>query len=107
MSQPAGREESLFQGLASVGAELLPAADRPTSELQATLERLAPPLHAEAAAVWSPDGHLLAAVGEPLPPPDRRHPFRSWSHPPRALGVTMRLPDGRWLSVRHPRLIHP
>src|SRR5437868_15119517 len=62
-----------LDGLGVVLSGLLPGPDRPVAELQAAVTRLGQllPIHL---AVRSPDGTLLAAVGQllPAPPPEQR-----------------------------------
>jgi signal transduction histidine kinase len=101
---PGAREEQrLTDGLAATAAEVLPGPDRPAAELQASLERLAGRFGIDA-AVFSPDGRLLASAGEPLAAPrDLRAPSR-WVRPRgRGIAVVLRLPDGRIVVGGHPR----
>jgi signal transduction histidine kinase len=76
---------------ATLALNVLPAAQAPREEHQAALERLAGNLHADI-SVFSPELKLVAAVGEPMPPPQRE----GWS---RGLW-SVELDDGRWLSAR-------
>jgi signal transduction histidine kinase len=98
---PSEQEVRLFEGIGAVVSELLPGPDRPVVELQASLERFGERLSADL-GVWTPDGALLASVGEPLPAPA---PDRTAGGLIRARGggpsVAIRLPDGRWLVARH------
>src|SRR5262249_31802038 len=81
---------------------VLPPAAAPQPAQQAALDRLAVDLRADV-ALFADDRTLLAAVGEPLPPPvtSRRRGgwLRHWSGPP---VWALHLPDGRWLVARPP-----
>jgi two-component system OmpR family sensor kinase len=102
-----GRREQLLLTSAVAGtvSELLPGPDRPTSELQEAVERLAERFGVDA-AVFSPQGERLAAYGAPLPPPTWRgrglhvvRPgFRSGF-----LGMALWLPDGRVVTAARQR----
>jgi signal transduction histidine kinase len=92
-------EREMFAGFAAVVNEVLPSADRPASEVQATLERLAPRLSASL-AVWSKEGMVVASVGGPLPAPNRNE--SGWIRARgRGAAMALHLPDGRWLVARH------
>jgi signal transduction histidine kinase len=88
------REASLLAG------ELLPAAARPASELRAALEHLGRRVDSDL-AVHAADGKLLVSVGKPLPAPDPRWAGRGWRHWRGHRAITLRLPDERWLVMRH------
>ena len=96
----APEEPSLWDGVAGLAAQLLPAAARPREEQQAALERLAQPFPAQV-TLLAPDGARLAAVGDPLPaplPPPRHSGFlHAHRYGPM---VALRLPDGRLLLAR-------
>jgi signal transduction histidine kinase len=103
---PGLRERTLLTGaVAETVAELLPGPDRPVSELQAAVERLADRFGVDA-AVFSPDGERLAASGAPLPLPRWRGPgvrvvglgLRSGF-----LGMELWLPDGRVVTAARKR----
>ena len=97
---PSPRDQRILEGVASMIADLLPA-NSPRPELEQTLRRLARSFNLRL-TLWSADGQTLAVVGEPLPFPgdgrSRSGWIRSYGGP---IGV-LRLPDGRWLTVRHP-----
>jgi signal transduction histidine kinase len=96
----AGPAEHAFEVAGVLAQNALPSFDAPKSEQQAALERLAANLDANV-ALFAPDRSLLAAVGEPVPPPqlarDRGGWLRSWRAPP---AWAVPLPDGRWLVAR-------
>jgi signal transduction histidine kinase len=96
-----GREQQTLEGAAGLVQELLPAPDRPATELQSALERLRGRVSVSL-AVRAPDGTLLAAAGEPLPPPARGRTRSHWTRlGPRGPAIALRLPDGRWLMAGH------
>jgi len=90
-----------IEAVGVVLSETVPGAERPREELQAALDRLGGRLSAQL-TVRGSDGTLLAAHGEPLPPPHphrRRSGFLSSREGPAA---AFRLSDGRWLIARYP-----
>jgi signal transduction histidine kinase len=96
-------ERDFAHELGAAAAEILPGPDRPTEELQATLDRLATRLQIDV-AVFDSGGERLAATGESLPDTPLRR--RNWlRHQARATTVTLPLPDGRTFVARrwHPR----
>jgi signal transduction histidine kinase len=88
-----------IQALAS---EMIPPADRPPAEVQATLERLAERLP-WSIAVHDSEGRHVASVGDPLPSPDLATEGSYWRYG-RGGHATVQLPDGRRLTLRraHP-----
>jgi signal transduction histidine kinase len=86
-----GQHGGQFEIAATLALNALPAAAAPREQHQAALERLAANLHADV-SVFNSKKKLLAAVGDPLPVPERE----GWSR--RAWAV--QLDDGRWLSGR-------
>lgn len=102
---PGGRAETrLAEGLAATAADVLPGPDRPTSELQAVLERLAPRLGVDV-AVFARDGRPLAGVGRPPHWPAAQAVHGHWVRlRGRSLSLALRLPDGRVLVAGRP---HP
>lgn len=93
---PAG---AAFEVAGTLARNVLPPPGAPGREQQAALERLARDLDADL-ALFAGDGAPLAAVGQPLPPPEadreRGGWVRRWGPPAWAI----RLPDGRWLVAR-------
>jgi signal transduction histidine kinase len=97
---PAGEEdERMLDGLGALAAELLPP-DRPRSEQEAVLRRLASPLHIQL-TLWSPQGVPLAEVGRRLPFPGATRTRGGWMGAHGGPLGALRLPDGRWLVARH------
>lgn len=104
---PHGHEEAnLLDELAVLAGELLPAegaGEGGRADLQRLLERIGP-RSATDITVHAADGAVLARVGDALP-----HPQPSWheSHWVRRRGgppvLALRLPDRRWLLLRHDR----
>ncbi len=103
VASPKLEEVPLFEEVGALLGDWLPDPDRPTEELQESLERLGGhiPAHFN---VRGPDGALLAAVGETLPPPRPDRATSGWMRS-RGQGATVafHLPDGRWLVARHIR----
>ena len=101
------REQGRFaEAIAETALELLPEAERPVAELQATLDRLGPRFGVDA-AVYGPGGELLAWVGRPLPLPDATGPRGHWTRIRGHLLLAVRLADGRRLvAARQPDFQH-
>jgi len=94
------RDTRLLDGVGSIVADRLPAADRPVEELETALERLSEQLPADL-SVFDAEGTRLASTGTPLPPPQRDQ-VSGWTVS-RGVGPTvmLKLPDGRFLAARH------
>jgi signal transduction histidine kinase len=93
-----GAETRTLDAVSGLVAELLPA-DRSRPELERSLRRVGGSLDLEL-SLWSAEGTLLAAAGEPLRFPGSWRTRSGWMHARgRPVGV-LRLPDGRWLVVR-------
>jgi signal transduction histidine kinase len=103
---PGLQEQALLTGaVAYTVSELLPGPDRPASELQAAVERLAERFGVDA-AVFSPEGKRLAACGAPLPPPSWRGRGLHFARPGTRSGflsTTLWLPDGRAVTAARRR----
>ena len=87
---------------AIVARNVLPPPSASAAEQQAVLERLARDVRVDL-SLFAPDGTRLAAVGEDLPPPERRGP----RHGPRGNLWSSQLADGRWIVVRTPHQRRP
>ena len=81
---------------ATLALNVLPPAGAPAGQHQAALERLAANLHADV-SVFDPERKPLAAVGEPLPAPEREGWTGRWRGGPL---WAVQLDDGRWLAAR-------
>jgi signal transduction histidine kinase len=81
---------------ATLALNVLPEAGAPREQHQAALERLTANLHADL-SVFSSERTLLAAVGEPLPAPEREGWSGRWRGGPL---WAVQLDDGRWLAAR-------
>jgi signal transduction histidine kinase len=100
---PALQNMSWFDGVGALVGDVLPGPERPKEELQAALERFGKHLPADI-NIRGADGELLAKVGQELPAPRPGRSWSGWSHAQRGgPTVLFRLPDGRWLVVRHSR----
>jgi len=84
--------------LTTVARNVLPPAAAAQPEQQAALERLARDLRIDL-AIFAADGSRLAAVGQPIDPPQRAGRQRGMRMPP---VWAARLEDGRWLAARAP-----
>ncbi len=96
------QQTRLAEGVAATAGDLLPAPDRPVSELQSALDRLAPRFGVEV-AVFAPAGELLAWTGAPLPSPPGAGARMSWVRLRGRVLLSVRLPDGRRLVAARPR----
>ena len=70
-------DQRMFEGLASLFAEVLPGPEAPPEELQAAIEALGGRFNVHF-SMRASDGKLLASVGEPLPLPPQRLRRRGW-----------------------------
>jgi signal transduction histidine kinase len=97
---PWGQEDRrVLDGMATLLGEVLPSTDRPIPELEQAIEHLSNQFDSDI-SITTADGTVLAAAGAPVPAPDTERTGSGWL---RGLGptVALRLPDGRWLVVRH------
>ncbi len=95
------RDERRLRGVAETLGELLPGPERPAAELEETLNRLRERFDVDL-AVRTPTGGLVASAGPAPPMPERGRDDGGVRFQRRGgWAVTLRLPDGRWLSARH------
>lgn len=89
----------LLDGLAAIASELF-AEGSGAAPTQQRLEHIAKRLGARL-SLYSADRRLIAAAGEPLPPPGQDRSESGWTHT-RGGGPawTLRLSDGKWLTVK-------
>ena len=114
-------EMRMLGGVARLVDQLIPAAQRPLPEQQAALQRIADAMLSEA-SIYSADGQLITAVGEPIPfPAAEVESGGGWhlggtARPPGAprvvrergsFRIQFQLGDGRWLLLRHPFVYGP
>ena len=90
-----------FDMAGELAAAALPRADAPQASQQAAVERLARRLRIDL-ALYDARLRLIAAFGEPLPPPPRRFRSGGWLMGPRGPAWSFHLPDGRWIVARAP-----
>lgn len=98
-----------LEAVAEILSGGLPAADRPASELDATLKRVGPRLGA-LLSVYDAEGNHLASSGRRVALPEshradgehagRSQPEPGWAHGRRGHVFTLRLRDGRWVVGR-------
>jgi signal transduction histidine kinase len=107
VAPPSTQDEQIFDGVATLVAELLPP-ERSPQELEAALARLGRSFHLRL-TLWSADGKVLARQGELLPFPGPRQRGSGWMRAPGGPVGILHLPDGRWLILRHPHGVphHP
>src|SRR3989442_8797030 len=98
----AGPASHVFEVAGTLAQNVPPPAGAPKAEQQAALERLAANLRADV-ALFATDRSLLAAVGEPLPPPASSRDPGGWLRPWGPPAGALHLPDGRWLVASVPR----
>jgi len=89
-----------YEVAATLAQNTLPPASAPKAEQQAALEKLAANLRVDI-ALFAADRSPLAAVGAPLPAPDRERD--GWIHRRGGPAWAVRLPDGRWIEARASR----
>jgi signal transduction histidine kinase len=94
---PAARALELMGALATA---VLPPADAPREAQEQSARQLAARFDADF-ALFDAARRLIAAAGDPVPPPPRRlgHEAGGWIHGPDGRAWSVRLPDGRWLVV--------
>jgi signal transduction histidine kinase len=98
---PAMEDQRLLDGLGAVVVSALPPAEAPLAEQEAALRRIGARLPARL-ALFDRDGTLLAANGSGLPRPDPAWRESRWMRPRGgAPTAAIKLPDGRWLVIRH------
>lgn len=98
-----GPASEAFEVAGTLARNVLPPPDAPGAEQQAALERLARDLRADL-ALFAADGTRLAAVGQPLPPPEPDRERGGWVRRRGAPATwAIRLPDARWLIAHVPR----
>ena len=98
-----GDSDAVWHGeemVARFAQNILPAASSEKAGQQSALEKISAGLHADF-ALFAADRSLLAAVGAPLPGPEKD--FDGITFGPHTRGHpawSVRLPDGRWLVMR-------
>jgi signal transduction histidine kinase len=93
-------QNQIFQTVRDVIMMALPAADAPTAEQQAVLEKLARPALPRI-SLYSADLRLLAHAGPALLPPSTDMRDTDWLLRPGGHSAwVMHLPDGRWLLAQ-------
>ena len=98
---PRGPDLILFEEVAALAGEILPASDEPIEKLHGTIERIGSKFPADI-AVHDADGKLLASLGDRLPPQNPNYKRSGWIQGHRTgPAAAFLLPDGRWMVVRH------
>jgi signal transduction histidine kinase len=90
-----------FEMAGELAGAALPPAGAPANEQRQGVERLAKQLDTDL-ALFDGGGRLVAAVGDPLPPPRLGRDGGGWVRGPGGPAWSFHLPDGRWLVVRPP-----
>lgn len=97
-----GQDRGSLDGIAAVIGEVLPANDRPASDLQAKVDKLAAQFNADV-TVRTGGGALLAKAGEALPAVPPHRTASGWMRGRGGPMIALLLPDGRWVlaSMHH------
>jgi signal transduction histidine kinase len=90
-----------FEIVGAVAAAVLPPASAPQPVQAQAIARIAEQLGTDI-AIYNEWRELIAAAGEPLPPPLRGRTGRGWVYGPGGPAWSIPLPDGRWLVARAP-----
>jgi two-component system, OmpR family, sensor histidine kinase RstB len=90
-----------FEIVGAVAAAVLPPANAPQAVQAQAIARIAEQLGTDI-AIYNESRELIAAAGEPLPPPLRGRAGRGWVYGPGGPAWSIPLPDGRWLIARAP-----
>ncbi len=95
LSPDPARTSQNMETFAEIAAETLPPAGASPALQQQGLASWGPRRHSSL-ALYTADGHSIASVGQPLPPPDSSQTDSGWleGHPSI---FALKLPDGRWL----------
>jgi len=89
--------------IAALAGELLPAADRPASELQGVLDRIGPRAATDI-TVFDRNRQVVARVGGEVPGPEPTWIDSRWvRHRGGPPALALLLPDERWLVLQHHR----
>jgi signal transduction histidine kinase len=90
-----------FEIVGAVAAAVLPPASAPQPVQAQAITRIAGQLGTDL-AIYNESRELIAAAGEPLPPPLRGRTGRGWVYGRGGPAWSIPLPDGRWLVARAP-----
>jgi signal transduction histidine kinase len=90
-----------FEIVGAVAAAVLPPASAPQPVQAQAITRIAEQLGTDI-AIYNESRELIAAAGEPLPPPLRGRTGRGWVYGAGGPAWSIPLPDGRWLVARAP-----
>src|SRR5215510_1904722 len=90
-----------FEIVGAVAAAVLPPASAPQPVQAQAIAHIAEQLGTDI-AIYNESRELIAAAGEPLPPPLRGRSGRGWVYGPGGPAWSIPLPDGRWLVARAP-----
>ena len=93
-------DEQALQGVAALAAEAL-GPDESREAQQTLLRRVAAAAHVDL-TLWSAEGEVLAQAGDRVPFPGRERRTSGWLRTRGGPAGALHLPDGRWLSARHP-----
>jgi signal transduction histidine kinase len=90
-----------FEIVGAVAAAVLPPASAPKPVQAQAITRIAEQLGTDI-AIYNESRELIAAAGQPLPPPLRGRAGRGWVYGAGGPAWSIPLPDGRWLVARAP-----
>lgn len=90
-----------FEIVGAVAAAVLPPASAPQPVQAQAITHIAEQLGTDI-AIYNESRELIAAAGEPLPPPLRGRAGRGWVYGAGGPAWSIPLPDGRWLVARAP-----
>lgn len=90
----------LLRGIGAILSEVLPPPHSPPEEINSALKRLGERFDARI-TLRTPEGRLIGAHGDPLPPPPPGRRRSGWIRGPgRGPTFAIALPDRRWAVVR-------
>src|SRR5690349_6589963 len=93
--------DQAFEMTGELLAAQLPPAGAGAAAQQQAIDRLQQRLRVDL-ALFDSDRHLVAAAGQPVPPPAGHGATGGWIHAHGGSAWAMRLPDDRWIVARPP-----
>ena len=99
-------DHAVFEKTTALATLLLPPPDAPPAEQERQVKTVAEALDFRI-TVWSEDGQLISASGEPSRPPDDTLARGAWTVAKGETQFATLLPDGRWLVIDLDRIAIP